>query len=75
MKLGSYGNYSCSLSAFIYKWVLLAGKNPGSIFKKLFGNQLDGMCEVEKGSWKDREVGKFQVGKFFPSSLIYMWYC
>ena len=31
-----------------------------------------GMYEVGKGSSKDRLIGKFYVGKFFPSSRLYM---
>ena len=31
-----------------------------------------GMYVVGKGSWKDRDVGQFLVGKFFPSSSLYM---
>ena len=31
-----------------------------------------GMYEVGKSSWKDRSVGKFYVGKIFPSSCLYM---
>ena len=30
------------------------------------------MYEVGKGSWKDCEVSEFLVGKFFPSSFLYM---
>ena len=31
-----------------------------------------GMYVVGKGSQKDREVGKFYVGKFFPNSFSYI---
>ena len=31
-----------------------------------------GMYVVGKCSWKDRDVGEFLVGKFFPSSSLYM---
>ena len=31
-----------------------------------------GMYEVGNSSWKDRLIGKFYVGKFFPSSCSYM---
>ena len=31
-----------------------------------------GMYVVGKWSWKDRDVGEFLVGKFFPSSSLYM---
>ena len=30
------------------------------------------MNVVRKSSWKDRLVGKFLVGEFFPSSCFYM---
>ena len=33
---------------------------------------VGGMRVVGKGSWKDREVGKFQLGKLFPSYSLYM---
>ena len=35
---------------------------------------VGGMRVVGKGSWKDREVGEFLVGEFFPSSSFYMGY-
>ena len=35
-------------------------------------NISNGMYVVGKGSWKDCEVGEFLVGKFFPSSSLYM---
>ena len=31
-----------------------------------------GKYVIGKGSWKDRDVGEFLVGKFFPSSSLYM---